>query len=333
LILLVTARNDHSAGVILDALSDLGHREVFRLNLEEAHAGYALTWSVGGKGIHWSLRSRAEPVAEIRSDTVSAVYWRRAAVAQDGAMLSIPNSANLDAFELFWSLKWLLESLPEDLFPMGHPNAHAAADNKHRQLAAALRVGFRIPDSFHSNDLPALRGFIRSQPSVALKAMRVSAVTSTGDAADARHIACKEFAPEFLLEVLDGVAQCQLFCQRAIRRDRDLRIMVLPSETIAAAIDTTRLADNKLDWREDTLDTPHHIVPVPPAFDRQLRDYLALMNLTAGFFDFAQPEGGPPVFFECNTNAEWYWIEWMTGHPIARAIAEELLATSRAHRP
>ena len=37
---------------------------------------------------------------------------------------------------------------------------------------------------------------------------------------------------------------------------------------------------------------------------------------------------GPPIFFECNTNAEWYWVEWMTGHPLSKAVAEELIRTA-----
>jgi hypothetical protein len=328
MILIVTASNDLTADLILNALAAQGHTAVFRLNLEEAHEHYALIWSAGPMGIQWSLRSLREPGLLITSDTVSAVYWRRAAVAQDGPMLALPTSANLDQQEIFWSLKWLLESLPARLFPLGHPNSHAAGDNKHRQVAAALEVGFTIPESFHSNDLTALRGFIKDQPAIALKAMRVSAVSTTGAAAEARHIACKSFQSDFLLNVIKDVSRCQLFCQEAVQRKHDLRIMVFPSETIVATIDTSQLPDNKLDWREDTLQLAHRIEPIAPAFDLQLRRFLALMNLSAGYFDFAQPASGPPVFFECNTNAEWYWIEHLTGHPISKTVAHELLCTS-----
>jgi hypothetical protein len=333
MILIVTSRNDITANHVITALAELGHTDVFRLNLEEAHEHYVLTWSAGQKGIHWSLRSRSEPAITVTSESLTTVYWRRAAVAQDGPMLALPTSANLDQQEVFWSLKWLLESLPTRLFPLGHPHRHAAGDNKHRQIAMALEVGFAIPESFHSNDLPSLRTFIRNQPEIALKAMRVSAVSSTGAADDARHIACKAFKPEFLLNTLKDLSLCQLFCQQAVQRHHDLRIMVFPSETIVATIDTSDLPDNKLDWREDTLRLTHRIQPIAPDFDRQLRQFLSLMNLTAGYFDFAQPETGPPIFFECNTNAEWYWIEHLTAHPIARTVAEELVRSSAKEVP
>lgn len=328
MILIVTSSNDLTAGLVIGALAEQGYTDYFRLNLEEAHERYALVWSADQRGIQWSLRSRREPGLVITSETVSAVYWRRVAVAQDIPMLALPTSANLDEQEIFWSLKWLLESLPARLFPLGHPHSHAAGDNKHRQLAVALEVGFSFPESFHSNDLPALRGFIQRQQDIALKAMRVSAVSTTGAAEEARHIACKSFQSDFLLNVIKDVSRCQLFCQGAVQRKHDLRIMVFPSETIVATIDTSQLPDNKLDWREDTLKLAHGIEPVDAEFDQQLRRFLALMNLSAGYFDFAQPSAGPPIFFECNTNAEWYWIEHLTGHPISKKVAKELLSVS-----
>jgi hypothetical protein len=330
MILIVTAAEDITAKVVIDALHALGRRDVFRLNLEAAHDDYAFTWTAGRHGITWSLRSHVDPATVVTSENVRAVYWRRLAVAQDGPMMSIPQSGRLDHHEVFWSLKWLLESLPARLFPFGHPEAHAAGDNKHRQTAAALRTGFTLPESCHSNDIAALRDFIRERQEVAIKAMRVSAVTTTGHAADARHIACKAFDPDFLAAQLEEAGPTQLFCQEAMQRRQDLRIMVFPHETVAASIDTTGLPDNKLDWRESTLDVAHGIVPLPEAFEAQLRQFLSLMGLTAGFFDFAQPEEGPPVFFECNTNAEWYWVEWMTGHPLSEAVARELIRTADA---
>lgn len=333
MIVIVTAQGDLTAKVVIEALASQGCTDVFRLDLEQAHAQYDLTWTAGKAGLHWALRDRNDPSKTLTPENVRAVYWRRLAIAQDGPMLSIPSSSNLDSFEMFWSLKWLIEALPERLFPFGHPQAHAAADNKHRQLAAALTAGFTIPESCHSNDPAALGAFISSQPEIALKAMRVSAVTSTGETADARHIACKAFSPSFLLPQLEAAGRTQLFCQQAIQRRHDLRIMVFPRETVAAVIDTTQLPDNKLDWREDTLELAHGIQPISPEFDGQLRHYLSLMDLTAGFFDFAQPAEGPPVFFECNTNAEWYWVEWMTGHPLSHAVAAELIRTAeRAER-
>ncbi len=328
MIVIVTYPGDLTADFVKNALSQLGRDDVFLLELEKAHEKYEFSWQASDTRQDWTLRSRLNPETPLTSENISSIYWRRVAIAPGTPMLGLPTSDNLDDFEIFWSLRWLLESMPDNLFPLGHPHSHACAENKHRQITAARKVGFRIPSSCHSNDSTVLSQFIAAQEQIALKAMRVPALTRTGNYVESRHIACKAFAPEFLLEKLKEDRRTQLFCQKAIQRKRDLRIMVFPHTTIAAEIDTTKLPDNKLDWREFSLDAAHEIVPISPEFDKQMREYLALMNINVGYFDFAVPEDGPPIFFECNTNAQWLWIEKVTGYPISEAIARELISQS-----
>jgi hypothetical protein len=263
----------------------------------------------------------------VSPEQISAVYWRRVVKMLDSPMLGLPTTANLDQYEMFWSLRWVLEALPASRFPLGHPYAHGPAENKHRQLETARQVGLATPETCHSNNLEDLRRFIAAQKEIAVKAMRIPALTKSGIYENVRHIACKAFTPDFLLAKLRTVEATQLYCQQVIQRKRDLRIMVFPHELVAVELDLSGLTPDKLDWREESLELPHRVVSVPPEFERQLRAYLDQMGLTTGFFDFAVPEEGPPVFFECNTNAQWYWIEKVTSHPISEVIARELVAT------
>ncbi|MEI6537073.1 MAG: hypothetical protein WCN98_17160, partial [Verrucomicrobiaceae bacterium] len=206
----------------------------------------------------------------------------------------------------------------------------AGAENKHRQVDTALKLGWRIPRTCHSNDKSHLAEFLSHEETVAVKALRVPAIVKEGEEEKARHLACMSFPSGKLAEKIAAMERTQLCCQEAVQRTHDLRIMVFPLETIAAEIDVTPLEGNKLDWREQSLELPHRIVPIDAAFDRELRQYLAMMGLKAGYFDFAVPETGPRIFFECNTNAQWLWIEKVTGHPIAEAIARELINGERS---
>jgi hypothetical protein len=325
MIVIVAPEDDPHARAVAEALKRTGTADTFWLDLEKAQENYILEWHAHDAGMEWSVASRTHSTT-LDPHAITAVYWRRVVSALTSPLLALPTSANLDQYEVFWSLRWLLEALPPQLFPLGHPQALARAENKHRQFLAAIECGLRVPASFHSNSLEALRRFIAGQREIALKALRLPGVIQSGAQTETRHIFCKSFAPEFLLERLQGMEQTQLFCQESIRRARDLRIMVFPGETIAAEIGTASLPEGKLDWREDCLALPHRIVPVSPAFDRQLRRFLERMELKAGYFDFAVPDEGPPVFFECNTNAQWIWIEQLTGHPVSEAIARALMA-------
>ncbi|MBP7950218.1 MAG: hypothetical protein KA004_11220 [Verrucomicrobiales bacterium] len=324
MIVIVATEDDLAMPSVVQALERLGRRDVLLLDLEKAHEKMILTSRVENGCVDWSIQSRVQPDLVVTPENVTAVYWRRPISYIGSPVLGLPTTANLDQIEIFWSIRWHLEALSPALFPLGHPWVFARAENKHRQMEAARKVGFTVPQTIHSNDLAALRDFIARQQEVAVKALRMPAVSADGDVKRARHIACKLFTAEFLDARLAAVERGQLFCQKAVRRTHDLRITVLPRQTICAAIDTTTLEGNKLDWREDSLHLAHKILPVDPVFDRQLRAFLEEMELTAGYFDFAVPNEGPPIFFECNTNAQWHWIEAVTGHPFSEAIAREL---------
>jgi hypothetical protein len=326
MIAIIATEQDESMHEVVAALANLGRKDVLLLDLEQAFTKVTLSSRFDATGMQWSIQSRANPELVIRPETVTAVYWRRMISHIGSPFLGLPTSANLDPFEIFWSIRWHLESLPARLFPLGHPWAMASAENKHRQLEVALKVGFNVLPTFHSNSPSLLQDFISTQREVAIKALRRPAVTAPGETHRARHIACKSFTSEFLNSRLASVEQGQLYCQRVVQRTHDLRITVLPNEIICAAIDTTSLTGNNLDWREHSMELAHTIVPVEPAFERQLRHFLSEMGLTTGYFDFAVPAEGPPVFFECNTNAQWYWLEKVTGHPYAKAIARTLAA-------
>ncbi|MFC5183451.1 hypothetical protein [Actinomadura harenae] len=45
--------------------------------------------------------------------------------------------------------------------------------------------------------------------------------------------------------------------------------------------------------------------------------YLKVFGLEFGCFDFGLTERDEPVFFECNPNGQWSWLEERTGAPIA----------------
>jgi hypothetical protein len=328
MIAIVAPDDDESAKAVMAALERAGRRDVMLLDLEKAFETLTLSWHSDSLGSRWSVANHSPGAGTQRIDeqSLSAVWWRRPARSLDSAFFRYPQSGNLDAFEMFWSLHWLLESLPPSLFPLGHPHALAVAENKHLQLAAARQAGLCVPESCHSNDIAALMEFASSRTLLAVKALRLPAITPAGeyDWRTARPMACKSVSSSLLLGRLQSIKATQLFCQDAIQRKTDLRIVVLPGEIIAVEIDLSNLKNDVLDWRPGVAESAQRIVSVPPDLEQKLRQFLALMNLKSGHFDLAVPDFGPPVFFECNPNGQWDWIQKLTGHPIDDAMARAL---------
>lgn len=325
MIVIVATSCDTAVGLVVESLERLGRSDVLWLDLETAMDDVVFDSRISAGEMRWSFYSKKKPDLVFSPETITTVYWRRPFSYLGSPFSRIPTSANLDAVEIFWSIRWHLESLPASKFPLGHPWVFACSENKHRQMEVAAELGFRLPETLHSNVPARLADFTRGHSPVAIKALRMPAVSTTGEVHRARHLSCRSFDGETLAGQLEERERCQLYCQEAIIRKRDWRITVLPHQTICAEIDTSPLEGNKLDWREHSFELPHRIVDLEPAFEARLRAFLAEMDLTAGYFDFAVPDEGPPVFFECNTNAQWLWIQQVTGFPIAEAIARELI--------
>ena len=72
-----------------------------------------------------------------------------------------------------------------------------------------------------------------------------------------------------------------------------------------------------------TLD--HEIIEFPQHLDDLCRTYLSEIGLTWGAFDFGLTQAGEWVFFECNPNGQWLWIEIQTDYPLSSLFAEALI--------
>src|SRR5262245_53223646 len=140
MIVIVAPKDDPHARAVAGALARARSPEPFWIDLERAFEDLALEWHADDGGNTWRVTSREkQPVLEPRQ--IHSIYWRRATAALTSPFLKLPRSENLDAHEIFWSLRWLLEALPEERFPLGHPQSHARAENKHRQLETARQCG------------------------------------------------------------------------------------------------------------------------------------------------------------------------------------------------
>jgi hypothetical protein len=79
------------------------------------------------------------------------------------------------------------------------------------------------------------------------------------------------------------------------------------------------------DFRFDARSLKHEAFDCSKIHDKLLA-YMRTFGINFGCFDIAVTESGEYIFFECNPNGQWLWIEELTGIPIGKAIAELLVA-------
>lgn len=120
---------------------------------------------------------------------------------------------------------------------------------------------------------------------------------------------------------------CPAIFQDRVEKARELRIHVAGEAITVVEIDSQSMDRSRLDWRAAQL---HREIyshgALPPELDAPLRAFMARMRLDIGAFDFAVRPDGRCVFFECNPEGQWLWLERILGIPISRDVADVLLA-------
>lgn len=261
------------------------------------------------------------------AQTYNAIWWRRPRKLEDHLRLTFPLAEEIAAAEAYHAFRLACEALPLSFFPLGHPDPMDSSANKLLQLRVAQRVGFTVPETLVGNDPARHREFLKRHPRVVVKPLHANAVYAEHDrSTPVQQLWCRGFDAEALMTRLQGTRPVQLMLQAAVPKVRDWRITVLPHITFCCAIDSSQLPPNEPDFRKHTMSLPHEMIPVTPEFEAQLRRFLHAFDLPAGYFDFAVTADGRPVFLECNTNAQWLWIERLTGAAISEEIAKCLVA-------
>ena len=326
MILLFSRPEDEHGTAVAAALHELDcpHRRLEARDLWTNHV-YSILPDTGDMEKGKILSSFRETGGVAEAVAAKAIWWRRPTHWEDSLAFRFPTGAEIAMAEAWHALRLAAEAMPVSFFPLGHPVAIDTSANKLRQLALAREIGFNVPATIVGNDTAALGEFLRARGRVVVKPLHANAAYEAPERKSATSLLwCRGFASADLLAKLPAEGAAQLMVQHAVDKRADWRITVLPHTTIACEIDTSELGPDDPDWRQKSMELPHRIFTPDDAFDRLLRRYVAALDLPAGYFDFALARDGTPWFLEMNTNAQWLWIERLTGHPIAREVARAL---------
>ena len=329
MVLLVSTENDEHGRAVGERLSAMGRRWG-RVSAMEVGSGlgYAIDPLAAAFGVsRWCVAVAGEAGAvEIGVEEIESIYWRRPIRSGEALMESHPCAEELSSAEGMAAFRQAMACFERSKFPLGHPDAIREADNKLKQLRLAREAGFEVPETRVGNEPGELAAFVARHEFCVVKPLKHGVVfEGTNRSEVATSLWCREFPSAVLLEHLKGAKSVQMLVQQAVKKVEDWRITVLPGRTICCRIDTSRLPNGEPDWRKRTMELTHQIIEVSAAFEGKLRRYLELIDMPAGYFDFAVTAEGMPIFLEMNPNGQWLWMEQLTGYPISEAIAKALV--------
>ncbi len=310
----------HTDAVIL-ALRERGFRDVLRVDLESVSERFTVAaWSGSVDPIAFTFRGDGAMLRD--HSELRTIWWRRSTSQLKVDYLYAPAADQLDQVEAYWAARWLIESLPVSKFPLGHPIQMRAGENKMSQLHWARSANLTTPAWIFSNSREELLSFIGRYDRVVVKPLHTSIVIDSNQN-DVSLMARSITAKQLHTKLHETPATC-VFVQECIKKVCDIRVNVFPNSSVACRIDPIP-HNEEVDWRPYTEHCKHSIIEIPKDIESSCRKFLNLMNLKWGAFDFGVTEDGQWIFFECNPNGQWLWIELMTKEPLAEKVASELL--------
>ncbi|WP_435133667.1 ATP-grasp ribosomal peptide maturase [Actinacidiphila sp. bgisy144] len=321
-VLVVTEAADVTADMVIAELNRIGC-PVTRFDPADFGNGLTLTARFGGNGndtapgaaVGGHLRTPSR-TAELQA--VRAVYWRRP---------RWPGFAHLDEDDRRFAAAQVRHGLAGTLYALNaplwvnHPLRTEAADHKAAQLAAAVRLGLRVPPTLITNDPGEAAEFIGEHGDVIHKTLRWTPYVRDG-------VSMTSWAEPVAVEDLDDTVRAapHLF-QVRVDKVADLRVLVVGARVFAVRIDS-----GLLDWRRDYSALSYRVVDLPDGLADTLQSCLRHFGLVSGSFDLALDANGDAHWLELNPNGQWGWLATETGLPMAAAFAALLASGSTPRR-
>lgn len=314
MILAFTHAGDEHARPVLDALVRRGVEAVV-LDVADlpARGSVALAY---GQGESLALRVDGRPPLDPRA--VTAVWWRRVRSPEPAPGLSAEHAA-FTVRQTMDAVLGVVGSLAGDALLVNDPWREHLASHKTLQLAAARRLGLRVPETLVTNDPAAAGPFLaaRGEGGAIHKAVHATVAdwrqTRRVGPEDLARLDHLRLSPVILQEHVPGV---------------DVRVTVVGEELFAADIDARR-SSSPDDYRGHEAECRVEPCTLPPEEDRALRALVRELGLSYAAVDFRRRDDGAWFFLEVNPAGQWLFVEERTGQPITEAVAGLL---ARGHR-
>jgi glutathione synthase/RimK-type ligase-like ATP-grasp enzyme len=244
-----------------------------------------------------------------------AVWFRRTKLPEIKELSNYEKLYVWNEIECFF--KNLFSILPVNW--LSSPVSVYEAENKLLQLKAAQELGFDVPNTLLTNSKTELRDFYYDNGrDIVVKPISQTRV-SNSDAST--FIFTNLILPQHIAE-LEQFDLTPCIFQRKIPKKYELRVTVVGEQVFAAAIDSQKDEETKVDWRKKRLKFKE--VELPMDLQNLCVQLLKTLNLGFGAIDLVKTPSGEYVFLEINPNGQWAWIENQTGQKISNAIIKYL---------
>lgn len=222
--------------------------------------------------------------------------------------------------EILFGLYALLRHLPW----INDPFRTRIAHRKMLQLHVAAKVGFTTPRTIVTNNAGvALRFSQEVGGDLAIKSLGALCVTQDAPGGALQYgIFTRKVSPAELKEAREKIPCMPTLFQEFVKKKAELRVTCVGERVFACRIEPEN-GSFPDDSRFNIRALRHHACECRELYP-MLHAYMREFGLEFACFDIMVSETGQFIFCEANPNAQWLWVDNLTGLPIGQAVAEQL---------
>lgn len=315
MLLVVTNKADLACDYLIIRLNE--RRIPFaRLNTEDIGSWYNVDVSITNDSESFRIEFPNGPT--LTQERIRAVYFRQP-VAPNPPNGIVPSDREFARAEMTEVLRSLWRLIEYNKW-LNHPRRLWAASNKIEQLAVAVGLGLRVPESLVTcSAISAKAFFCHHNGHVVCKAVKHGFTHHDNTVT----MATTQRISEEFFEHFDDYAVVPMIYQREIHKVFDIRVIVIQENVFATAIHSQDHGETEVDWRvwdAFDFDLRHEAIALPYSIANGCRRITQHYGLNYSAIDLAYGRDGKYYFFEMNPNGQWAWIERKVGYQIRDAL-------------
>ena len=228
--------------------------------------------------------------------------------------------AQLSSTQLY---RGFLEALSECQLVVSPWTAHAQASLKMNQIKVAQTVGLITPKTIFTNDAELACGYVESGNFIAKRHGQFKWASSDGKCTRTPSVSPVEV--EHIRSHSETMPYAPFIIQERLWSTDEIRVFVFGRTIFAVSLGFSNL-DGELDWRRFHKNLDISLIELPLQLQFQIFEFMDMLNLKSGAFDFIRTETGEVVFLEVNSCGQWIWMEIDKTIPILDAFTHFLIS-------
>ena len=315
---LLIGRNTIQTGLLIEALKRRGASFV------------AIDWDefiYEGK-LSCPLKAGAKKILSFRGKFIDLSHVKKVFYTEPMTLEALTHdSYKFNSAQILFLNRWaevlrnLYSLTPKALwYPAMPRHLQRGAQRKIAEIMTAQRMSLLVPETLLTMNAMEARKFVKKHKGhVIFRDFGPRVVTEKGKT--------KVFKVDFVNPKARDwkfIAETPCVFQQFIKKDFDVRTVVIGKKVLTCRIDSQKNSKTKMDWRRyDTGDVPYKIHKLPADVNRKLLKMAGLSGLKFASFDLVAHKG-KYYFLEMNRPGAWFFVEALSGLPISETLAKEL---------